>query len=238
MVSSFARPVRKKAEEDCRQEDLLSDADHAIEQTEQPQETRCADNEAAWGHRKANHPGKAQMFFGYYVQAATIVREESGPQVPELVRRITLASCKHDPPEQIVPVIERMAKDGTEIGDLIADSGYPYRQPETFAMPMRALGAKLVIDLHPNDRGMKGSHQGAICANGGLYCPATPKALLQLSPLAPGATHEQTADHEVKASSSPATSSHRSAHPTPTVITAWPARRCAASSAARTGPPR
>lgn len=158
----------------------------------------CADPEGAWGHRKVNHPGRSEMFFGYYLQAATIVKQEHGPEVPELVRRIQLASCKHDPPAMITPVIQRMAKDGVEIADLLADSGYSYRAPATFAAPMRSVGAKLVMDLHPNDRGIKGTFQGAVIANGNLYCPATSKTLLTLGPPAPGATEEALAAHDQK----------------------------------------
>lgn len=160
---------------------------------------RCADPEAAWGHRNTNHPGHNETFFGYYLQAATIVKEEnSGPEAPELVRRITLASCKNDPPEQIVPVIERMRKDAIPLGDLLADSGYSYRAPQTFAAPMRSAGAALIMDLHPNDRGMKGTHQGAIIANGNLYCPATPKALFELCPPAPATTEQELQIHDQK----------------------------------------
>jgi hypothetical protein len=159
---------------------------------------RCADAEAAWGHRKTNHPGYNETFFGYYLQAATTVTEDGAPDVPELVRRITLASCKHDPPAQIVPVIERMREDGITLGDLLADSGYSYREPETFAMPVRSAGAALVMDLHPGDRGMKGTHEGAILANGNLYCPATPKALFELCPPAPGASEPELAAHDRK----------------------------------------
>jgi hypothetical protein len=159
---------------------------------------RCADLEAAWGHRNTNHPSTSETFFGYYLQAATTVKEDHGPDVPELVRRITLASCKHDPPEQIVAVLKRMVDEGIEIGDLLADSGYSYREPETFAMPARAAGANLVIDLHPNDRGCKGTHQGAVIANGCLYCPATPKALFELRPPAPAATQTELHLHDQK----------------------------------------
>jgi hypothetical protein len=136
------------------------------------------------------------MFYGYYLQAVTIVKDEHGPPVPELVRRMHLASCQHDPPAQIVPVIGRMHTSGTKIGDLLADSGYSYRQGETFALPIRALGISLIIDLHPNDRGTHGTHHGAICSNGNLYCPATPTTLLELAPLHRGATPEQTDTHD------------------------------------------
>jgi hypothetical protein len=161
---------------------------------------RCADPEAAWGHRRGNSPGERdEAFFGYYLQVVTAVGEERGPAVAELVRRIHLASCEVDPPAALVPAIERMAAAGIAIGDLLADSGYAYRKPETWALPVRRLGADLVQDLHPNDRGPQGTHLGAIRANGNLYCPATPSALLELGPLARGASEEETAAHDRKA---------------------------------------
>jgi hypothetical protein len=158
---------------------------------------RCADPEAAWGHRRGNHPGqKDEAFYGYYLQAATTVKDEHGPEVPELVRRMLLTSCHVDPPPAFVPVLERMASDNITIADVLADSGYAYRVPENWALPIRALGADLIQDLHPNDRGPNGTHKGATCANGNLYCPATPTTLLQLQPLARGASAEQTARHD------------------------------------------
>jgi len=41
-----------------------------------------------------------------------------------------------------------------------------------------------------------GTHHGAVIANGNLYCPATPRPLLELSPLARTATSQQAADHD------------------------------------------
>jgi hypothetical protein len=158
---------------------------------------RCADPEASWGHRRGNHPGqKDESFYGYYLQAATTVRDEHSPQVPELARRMHLASCDHDPPPAFVPVLQRMKASGITIEDVLADSGYAYRIPETWALQIRALGAQLIVDLHPNDRGTNGTHQGAICANGRLYCPATPRPLLDIGPLARAATPEQTTAHD------------------------------------------
>jgi hypothetical protein len=154
------------------------------------------DPEAGWGHRTSTHPTQTELFFGYYLQAITSVPDEHGPEIPELVRRIQIASPQHDPPAQIIPVLQRMVASGIVVGDLLADSGYSYRQPETFALPARALGIQLIVDLHPNDRGPKGTHNGATINNGRLYCPATPKQLLALGPLGPAATPEQTALHD------------------------------------------
>jgi hypothetical protein len=48
--------------------------------------------------------------------------------------------------------------------------------------------------------GPKGTHDGAIIANGNLYCPQTPRPLLELGPLARTATKEQATDWERKTS--------------------------------------
>jgi len=165
---------------------------------QQPPERQHRDREASWGHRTVTHPTENELFYGYYLQALTAVRDEHGHEVPELVRRIHLASCEHDPPAEIVPVIARMHDSTIKVSDLLADSGYSYRQPETFAIPIRRLGTQLIIDLHPNDRGTHGTHHGATCHNGNLYCPATPKDLLTLGPLARGATTEQTEAHDTR----------------------------------------
>lgn len=164
---------------------------------EDQDDRRCADPEASWGHRRGHHPGqKDELFCGYYLQAATTVKDEHGPPVPELARRMHLASCDHDPPAELVPVLERMTASAITIADVLADSGYAYRKPETWALPVRALGAQLIQDLHPNDRGPDATHMGAICANGRLYCPATPTALLEISPLGRGASAQQTTTHD------------------------------------------
>ena len=162
--------------------------------------TGCADPEASWGHRTVNLPGpEGELFFGYYHSAATMVREETGPPVPELARRMTLTSCDTDPARAVVPVLTRMPAAGIGLGDVLADSGYAHRDAAAWAIPLRAAGAQLIQDLHPHDRGPQGTHAGAIIANGNLYCPATPRPLLQLGPLPRDATPEDTAAHDTQA---------------------------------------
>jgi hypothetical protein len=159
--------------------------------------SECADPEAHWGHRNSNLPGpRGEMFFGFYLSAATMTREENGTAVPELARRMTLCSCELDPVRAFVAVLLRMAAAGIPLGDILDDSGYAHRDAGAWAIPLRQAGAQLVQDLHPSDRGPKGTHHGAIIANGNLYCPATPKPLLELGPLAPTATPDETAAHD------------------------------------------
>src|SRR3984885_4585615 len=157
----------------------------------------CADPEASWGHRSGGGPGQdSELFFGYYASAATIMREEHGPAVPELARRMTACSCRHDPARALVPVLTAMPAAGIPLGDILSDSGYAHRDAGAWALPLRQSGAQLIQDLHPSDRGPKGTHHGAIIANGNLYCPATPAVLLELAPLARDATPEQADAHD------------------------------------------
>jgi hypothetical protein len=157
----------------------------------------CADPEASWGHRSGGGPGQdSELFFGYYPSAATMMRDEHGPAVPELARRMTICSCHHDPARALVPVLTAMPEDGIPLGDILADSGYAHRDAGAWAVPLRQSGAQLVQDLHPLDRGPRGTHHGAIIANGNPYCPATPRTLLELGPLARDAAPDQVAAHD------------------------------------------
>ena|SRR2546421_4285087 len=87
---------------------------------------------------------------------------------------------------------------GIPLGDILDDSGYAHRDAAAWAVPLRAAGAQLVQDLHPHDRGPRGTHEGAVVSNGNLYCPRTPRRLLELGPLARTATKDQAADHDRK----------------------------------------
>jgi hypothetical protein len=165
-----------------------------------PRGTRdCADPEASWGHRKNNLlRTQDELFYGYYLSAGIMMPEEKGPAVPELARRATASSCRHDPVRAFAPVLTAMTAAGIPLGDILDDSGYAYRDASAWAIPLRTAGAQLVQDLHPHDRGPKGTHHGAIIANGNLYCPATPRALLELGPPARGTTPEQATAHDGK----------------------------------------
>ncbi|MHB1570179.1 MAG: hypothetical protein ACYC0H_13380 [Solirubrobacteraceae bacterium] len=155
------------------------------------------DPEASWGHRRSNVMGLAdEIFYGYHLSGAVMVPDEAGPPVPELIRRINLSTCSVDPVPALVPTLSRLVGSGVSLGDVLADSGYSHRVAANWAAPVRGLGGSLVVDLHPHDRGTQGTWGGAIAANGNLYCPAIPKALLDLAPLVRGADRVATAAHD------------------------------------------
>jgi len=159
----------------------------------------CADPEASWGHRKNNllHD-EDELFFGCYLSHAITVPDEQGPPVPELARRMSLSSCRRDPVPAFTPVLTALPENGIPLGDVLAGSGCSHRIPDNWASRLRRAGAQLVQDLHPHGRGPKGTRQGAVIANGNLYCPCTPRPLLELAPLSRAATSVQAAQHDAR----------------------------------------
>ena len=95
----------------------------------------CADPEAWWGHRKNNLlRSQDELFYGYYLSAAIMMPGENGPPVPEFARRATVSSCRHDPARALAPVLTAMPAAGTSLGDILADSGYAYRDADAWAI--------------------------------------------------------------------------------------------------------
>ncbi len=110
----------------------------------------CAGPEAWWGHRKNNLlRSQDELYWGYYLSAGVMMPEENGPAVPELARRATVSSPRHDPVRAFVPVLTALPGQGIPLGDILDDSGYAHRDADAWALPLRAAGAALVQDLHP-----------------------------------------------------------------------------------------
>jgi hypothetical protein len=53
-------------------------------------------------------------------------------------------------------------------------------------------------DSGPSSSRARGTHEGAVIANGNLYCPAAPRALLELGPLSRAAAPAQAAQHDAR----------------------------------------
>ena len=104
-----------------------------------------------------------------------MMREEHGPPVPELARRMTVCSCRHDPARALVPVLTAMPAPRHPARRHPGRLRLRPPRRRRLGHPAARRRAQLVQDLHPSDRGPRGTHDGAIIANGNLYCPATPR---------------------------------------------------------------
>ncbi|HUY51179.1 MAG TPA: hypothetical protein VMV92_36660 [Streptosporangiaceae bacterium] len=125
---------------------------------------------------------------------------------------------------------------GVPLGDIPDDSGYAHRVPRNRAVPLRAAGARLIQDLRPDDRGPRGTYAGAVIPNGNLYCPATPRPLLDLGPSPATPPPGKPPPTTTRPPRQPAASSARSPPTTPAATTASCAPPPWENSAARYDP--
>src|SRR5215469_2237041 len=70
-----------------------------------------------------------ELFYGYYLSTAIMTRDEHGPAVPELARRATVSSPRHDPVRAFAPVLTALPGQGIPLGDILDDSGYATATP-------------------------------------------------------------------------------------------------------------
>ena len=184
--------------------------------------TPAADREAAWGHRNTNHPARNELFFGYYLQAVTSVRDEHGPEVPELARRMHLASCDHDPPARSCPCIAAHAHHAPSRSAICSPTpATPTASRATWALPLRRSGHRPRPGPAPQrPRPPRHPHGRDLRKREPLLPRHTHHAARTRTP--PARRHRR-ADHSRTTPlrpSSPATSSHRSPATTKTATAA------------------
>ena len=135
----------------------------------------CSRRRGPRGHLGASErrPGQRRSLLRLLLSAATMVAARTSPGVPELMRRIMLSSSPLDPvvPPSCQP--HDMVARGA-LGDMLNDSGYAHRRRALGPAP----GARGPIWSWTSIpmTGHRGTFRGAICFNGNLYCPSTPRA--------------------------------------------------------------
>lgn len=131
--------------------------------------------------KEAKYSPKHNLY-GYKLHAFIRTRTVGGDRVPYLAERITLTPATADPQTRVLDVVKDLKAEG-RIKTLIADRGYTFAKPERWAVPLRELGVDTIFDLHRDQRGVKGTFQGALQIDGNLYCPAMPEALMDFERL-------------------------------------------------------
>jgi hypothetical protein len=199
----------------------------------------CADPEASWGHRKNNLlRSQDELFFGYYLSAAIMMPEENGPAIPELARRATLSSCRHDPVRALAPVLTAMPAAGIPLGDVLADSGCAYRDADAWAIPLRTAGAGLVQDPHPTTAAPRARTTAPSSPTGTSTARAHPVRCWNSGRSLPARRKSKSPITTARPPSWPATNSAASPATTPTATTGSSAPPPQARSAARCDPRR
>jgi hypothetical protein len=134
-----------------------------------------ADPDAAWG-RKTSKSGRDEAYFGYELHAVVRVNTLGQPRdlVPCVAERIVVVPASSNGTAPVLDALKRMQQEDLRVRDVIADRGYSYKLDWTPGL--LALDLDPVLDLHANQYGARGSHQGARIVAGTPHCPAMPEA--------------------------------------------------------------
>src|SRR5690606_3994270 len=112
--------------------------------------------------------GPKYNIYGYAVHAVARTRAPGQEPTPYLCERITLAPAATNPQAAALPLIESLKAEG-RIQRLLADRGYTMATADRWSAHLRQLGIQISMDLHPNQRGVKGTYGGALQIDGDLY---------------------------------------------------------------------
>ena len=151
--------------------------------------------QASWGHRSGGGPGQdSELFFGYYASAGTMMRDQHGPPAPELARRMTVCSCRHDPARTLVPVLTAMPAVGIPLGDILADSGHAHHNGPSRSGSPAASWSRTCTPPTADPAAPTPAPSSPTATSTARSPP-----LLELGPLARDATPEQAATHDSQA---------------------------------------
>jgi len=136
-------------------------------------EAMSPDPDAAWGV-KTHKSGRTEAYFGYELHAVVRIGPigTGGADIPCLAERIAVVPASTSPTTPVLQALDRMRKGGLTLTEVVADRGYTYKND--WATGLYAMGIDSVADLHANQYGPRGTHEGARIVAGTPHCPAMP----------------------------------------------------------------
>ena len=152
--------------------------------------TSASDPDGGWYVREGDHrdpeiPGGKKLRKLFWAQEATIVTMGRPPGAVPTHPNLVLAACLgrpgEDPGGTGVRLLTSVRARGWPAGYLGADRGYTQVLPESFHLPVRALGYSLVMDYRADQLGRQAHSGGAVMVDGLFYCPAMPEPLIGAS---------------------------------------------------------
>ncbi len=142
--------------------------------------TSASDPDGGWYVREGDHremvgPTGKKLRKLFWAQEATIVTMGRPPGAvpthPNLVLGACLGRPGEDPGGTAVRLLTSVRERGYPAGFLGADRGYSQARPESFHLPVRALGYSLVMDYKETELGRGANSAGAVMVEGTLLLP-------------------------------------------------------------------
>jgi hypothetical protein len=134
-------------------------------------------------HRDAeDHTGRRRTRIAWALEATIVTTARapgSPPGHPNLALGLALTRPGEDPGGTGARVLASVAARGHQPGYLGADRAYSAARPESFHLPVRALGYSPVMDYRIDQLGIQASSGGALLVEGTWHCPAMPGPLIE-----------------------------------------------------------
>ncbi|MDX6244516.1 MAG: hypothetical protein QOE76_2239 [Frankiales bacterium] len=139
------------------------------------------DPDAHWGYRTRTYDNKTTMCFGYDVFAVTRMPDVGGKAMtgPMLTERLVVTAASTDVVAPALGILDRLSDCGRAVLEVAADRAWSYKLPDRWADELRARDIEAVLDLHPNDHGVR-DFDGIRMVAGTPHCPAMPDRLIDI----------------------------------------------------------
>ncbi|MEV0530164.1 hypothetical protein AB0I66_42850 [Streptomyces sp. NPDC050439] len=126
--------------------------------------------------------GSSEPTFGLsgHLALAALPRPHGG-RIAQIVLGLVVDSPGRRTGTNAITLLTPLAELGLPIGTLAVDRLYTDARPESFALPARRLGYRLALDYKQDQRGIQGTHRGAVMIDGTFACPMIPPALANAS---------------------------------------------------------
>jgi hypothetical protein len=140
------------------------------------------DPDADWGYRTRTYDNKTKMCFGYDMFAITAMPKPGadGLDRPLLTERLVIAPASADVVAPALGIFDRLISSGRALVEIAADRAWSYKLPERWADELRARAIEAVLDLHPNDYGVR-DFDGIRMVAGTPHCPSMPDELINIT---------------------------------------------------------
>lgn len=138
--------------------------------------------DAGWYRRDGDHKGTEGKDALDWAWEATLVTMASpirgDDSFPKLLVGMSLGRPGAAPRQQAMSAMANLVGSKAPRGFAVGDKLYmPQSKPETWQVPMRRLGYRLISDQVKGATGVQGHHDGAVLVDGNWYCPGMPEPL-------------------------------------------------------------
>ena len=154
------------------------DADHAQDDDLMRDGTAVAvqplfDVDARWGYQTKTYDNKTNLCYGYHVFGMVgLLPVGADPDLrPKLTERISIRPANANAIVAALTMIDSLNAANRHVRELLSDREFSYKSEQSWAQPLRQRGVSQVMDLHPNDRGIR-DYNGIAMMDGVPYCSA------------------------------------------------------------------